>query len=466
MLLKNAFTQVSSLQFMVENLDLKSSLGKRFLLNSTMLHNQNAIETELNLVEFALENLEPKSAFFTKLQIKLSQLRDIKGSIKNIGNNLILDDIELFEIKHFAMIVQAIFKLQIEYQLPLIELPSLQEVIKILDPHQTNIPSFYIYEVYSDELASVRKKIKTCKNSQFPYEEEHTKELDLLFHQQEILEMEIRAVLCKKINENYKNLEIALNNVAHLDTIVAKAYQAQKMKLCKPTFSAESTQYIGMFNPQIKQILNHQHKEFQPINIKIEPSICFITGANMAGKTVLLKTIALCQYLYQFGFYIPAEKASIAIVAKIMLTLEDGQSDQKGLSSFASEMLQVNAMVTEALNGTNVLILIDELARTTNPVEGIAIVNAVANIFYENNVRSLITSHYSGLSPKCRKLRVKGLDYAIALANINPNNINNYIDYSLIEDEIGITPHEALRICTILGIHQAIIHKAQIELKK
>lgn len=464
MLLKNAFTQMSGLQFMVEDLDLKTPLGKRFLLDSPMLYTTNAIDTELNLVENAICNLENKRTFFTKLQTKLSQIRDIKRSIKNIGNKLILDDIELFEIKYFAMIVQDIFNLQANYQLQLIELPSLQEVIEILDPHQSNIPSFYIYDIYSEELASIRTRIKICKNTQFQTEVEQSKKLEVLFFKAEELEVEIREMLCKKINIHHKNLEKALNNMAHLDVIVAKALQAQKMKLCKPSFSDSSTRYISMFNPQIKHSLQLQHKEFQAVSIRLEKSVCFITGANMAGKTVVLKTVALCQYLYQFGFYIPAEKAEVSIVDKVMVSVEDGQSDQKGLSSFASEMLQVDTMVKEALKGTNVLILIDELARTTNPVEGRAIVNAVANIFNENKIRSLITTHYSGLSSDCRKLRVKGLDYSIPQEHINPANINNYIDYSLIEDEKGDSPHEALRICSILGINQHIINKAQNEL--
>ena len=38
-----------------------------------------------------------------------------------------------------------------------------------------------------------------------------------------------------------------------------------------------------------------------------------ITGANMGGKTVVLKTLTLCQYLFQYGFGIPAQSADIAV---------------------------------------------------------------------------------------------------------------------------------------------------------
>ena len=466
MLLKNALSQFNTLQFMIENLNLKSAMGKRFLLETPMLFTSKEIETELNLVEKAVNNLEDKKDFFEKLQFKLSQLRDIKGSIKNIENKLVLDDVELFEIKHFSMVAQEIFNLQNEHEIQLIEIPSLDEVVKVLDPDATNISSFYIYDSYSAELASIRKKIKLHKKSDVASEVEENKDLDSLFLVSEKLEASIRATLCSKLLKFHKNLENTLTNLAHLDVVIAKAIQAKKMKLCKPSVSTLSTSYSLLFNPHLKEVLQLQQKEFQPIDIQIYKSVCFITGANMAGKTVVLKTVALCQYLFQFGFFVPAEKAEIVIVDKIMISIEESQSEYKGLSSFASEMIKVNAMVEEAIKGNNVLILIDELARTTNPVEGRAIVNAVATIFYENNVSSLITTHYSKLSEKCRKLRVKGLNTKLGIAGINQNNINNFIDYSLVEDEVGDTPHEALRVCTILGINPEIINKAQNELKK
>ena len=466
MQLKKALTQLNGLQFMIENLDLKSAMGKRFLVETPWFVSKKVIETELNLIEKTLENLETKSAFISKIQTRLSQLRDISGSIKNIGNKLILDDIQLFEVKHFAMVVQEIIKLQKEHQLQLIEISGLEEVVKILDPDKTNIPSFYIYDSYSEELSIIRKELKIHKSKKFISEEEGNKELDLLFLQSEKLESTIREQLCNQLVKYHKNLEKAFESVAHLDVIIAKAIQAKQLGLSKPSIAKGLTIYKKMFNPQIKEHLQLQQKEYQSIDIQLYKSLCFITGANMAGKTVLLKTVALCQYLFQFGFYIPAENAEICLVDKLLLLVGDLQSEENGLSSFASEMLKVNEMVAEVLKNDNVFVLIDELARTTNPIEGKAIVNAVATIFNENNVRSLITTHYSGLNTECRKLRVKGLLDSISTKNINAKNVNDFIDYSLVEDNVGDAPQEALRICELLGIHEEIVNKAQIELKK
>jgi DNA mismatch repair ATPase MutS len=248
--------------------------------------------------------------------------------------------------------------------------------------------------------------------------------------------------------------------------LIAKAKQAIQLNFSRPELLKENTRYKAMFHPMIKDELQKQQKRYQEIDIELEKSVCLITGANMAGKTVVLKTLALCQYLCQFGFFVPAEKAGISLVHRILLSVGDDQSEMNGLSSFASEMMSVNQMVELSQSHENVLVLVDELARTTNPVEGLAIVNAVADIFYQNKTRSVITTHYSGLDSKFRKLRVKGLDKDLGDQRITGKNINSYMDYSLVEDNTGEVPHEALRIASLLGINKEIVERAQNQLNK
>ena len=120
-------------------------------------------------------------------------------------------------------------------------------------------------------------------------------------------------------------------------------------------------------------------------------------------------------------------------------------------------MLRINRIVQDIKAGKNALILIDELARTTNPAEGKAIVNAVLDFLTENEVRSLITSHYSGIQASCRKLRVKGFMKEKVKGTLTIHNINEYIDYSLIEDNDTSVPQEAMRIARILGVRREFV---------
>jgi DNA mismatch repair ATPase MutS len=468
MKLRTAISQIKGLQHLVDSMQLQSSLGKRYLLETPMMYQANEVNEELDIVNYAYSVLRGnKSGLISKIQTKLMQVRDIKGSVKNIKSNSTLDDIELFEIKSFALVSYEILKLQNEFETTLIEIPDLNPMISILDPENNRIPSFYIYDSYSDKLAKVRMEIKELKAAIKTDADLNVRQnLEALQSQSEEIEAKVRAQICEKLYPYANNLEKALNQVAHLDVIVAKAILADNMAFTRAQITESTTEYKAMFHPQIKEALALSNRKFQAIDIKLNHSICFITGANMAGKTVILKTLALCQYLLQFGFFVPAQSAHIALVNRILVSVGDDQSEQNGLSSFASEMVKINEMVEASIKKENVLVLVDELARTTNPTEGRAIVNAVAEIFKENQTLSVITTHYSGLNKDCRKLRVKGLDKEFKQGEINKNNINDYMDYSLIEDDASKVPHEALRIAGILGINQLIIEKANKHLLK
>ncbi|SDC04424.1 lysine 5,6-aminomutase reactivase ATPase KamC [Williamwhitmania taraxaci] len=473
MLLKTAIGEVSGLRYMVDKLEIQSSLAKRVLLSTEFITQTNALETELNHVQqmlTALDNPIQVNAI-DKITIKLMQIRDIHGSIKNLAGTNILDDIELFEVKSMALLANDIKKFLTEAEINIVNLPDLTKVIELLDPEKTRIPSFYIYDTYSSALGALRKQIKQKKSEVEQQRQENSinlpsleKELEQTRYQVTQVEDEVRQAISAKLREHHEALKHALDTIATLDIIIAKAKQAKAMGLCKPTISKEKTTFRGIFYPQLKDMHQEQGKRYQPIDIELESNPCLITGANMAGKTVVLKTVALSQYLFQFGFFIPAAEAIICPVKAILFSLDDEQSELSGLSSFAAEMLKINHIIKSAKSNHNILVLIDELARTTNPYEGRAIVTAVTNILTEHHVRSLITTHYSNLGTSCHKLRVKGFMENHASGTITKENIGEFIDYSLVEDDGSTVPQEALKIAEILGVDAEIIEKAQAEI--
>ncbi len=469
MLLRNVIAEVGGLRYLVEKLDLQSVLGKRYLLDTSFHTDSTQIETELSLVEnvFTLLKQTSTADAIAKIQVKLMQIRDINGTINNILNNRILDEIELFELKSFILLEDEIRNILNSKSISIIDFPDLTQEIDKLDPEAKRIPSFYIYDAYSEELARLRKEIKQKKqeltiNLKESGQTDKTLEdqIEQLRSQAQEIEDRIREELSNVMFERREDLKLALDQVAHLDILIAKALQAKSYGFTKPVISKQNTNYNSLFNPQLKDLLNEEGRKYQAIDIMLDNSACMITGANMAGKTVVLKTLALSQYLVQFGFFIPAEYAKIKLVEGIMISMGDEQNELNGLSSYASEMMKIHQMIEAVKSGKNLLILIDELARTTNPYEGRAIVSAVAEILNENQVQSVITTHYSGLNTSCRKLRVKGFIEEKARGNVNKNNINDYIDYSLVEDISGSVPQEALRIASILGVDNEIIERA------
>ncbi|MDR0753938.1 MAG: DNA mismatch repair protein MutS [Prevotellaceae bacterium] len=440
--------------YLLNKLDLKSSLSRRCLYSYKFITEKDKLENEFNKIEETISLLEKpqNDKIFSDIENKLSQVLDIDVTLQNLANSMVLSDMELFEIKKFAIIADDIKQLLSEFNL--IDLPDLSAAINILDPEKTRMATFYIYDAYSAELAALRKLLKGKAENQSI--ESYQKIIEI--------EDEIRKQLCAKLQIYSCDLSTALSKTAYIDLLLAKAKQAKNEHFCKPLIVDKNTSYKALFNPQLKDLLHSQGKKYQPADISFGQYPTLITGINMGGKTVLLKTLALAQYLCQYGFYAPAAKAEIALVDKIMISMEDGQNHLQGLSSFAAEMKNVNKILSEIHTDKHLLVLIDELARTTNPAEGSAIVNALLDIFCEHKVCSFITTHYDKITSACRRLRISGLTDTDK--PIDEKNIDSFIDYSLVEETETNAPREAIRIAEILGVNDELIKRARNKMRK
>jgi len=222
----------------------------------------------------------------------------------------------------------------------------------------------------------------------------------------------------------------------------------------------------GMINPVIADTLESVNRAFQPVSISLGNGPCLLTGANMSGKTVVLKTLALVQALAQLSFFVPARDASISLVKDVFLVIGDKQDQYRGLSSFAAEMLELDRIMARIRVGDKVLVLADEPARTTNPSEGAAILCALVEFLEHYQITSLISTHYGDLGLTCRKLRVSGFDSKQAKGRLDPLMMNEYMNYSLIEEKGDSVPMEALHIAHLLGVDESFIRSAQKYVKK
>lgn len=465
----NTLNKVPGLRFVADGLEILSTPGRHLLMKHPMMVSGSEISEYLDkvdelykLLDSSGEGVNGNRSFIHDLKSALAEVHDITGTLNSLREGLVLDDINLFEVKKFALLSERINESLERLGVKVITLNNLSGVVSILDPEKQRIPHFYVYDAYSEELAALRKQYNELIKTDIQKAEEIRLEA---FE----LEDTIREKLTSKLKP-YKAVVLEnLDAIALLDVLLAKASLAVRWNLVKPeVISKNSSCYKGLFNPEIKEALRLKGTTFQPVDITLTSSPSLITGANMAGKTVLLKTVALAQYMFQYGFFVPAKRAALVPVEKIMTSMEDEQSELKGLSSFASEMLKINAIIHAAKTGSNLLALIDEPARTTNPAEGKAIVNALVELLLENNTMSLVTTHYSGIVSDCRRLRVAGLKTDEIGTKPTIETINNYMDYSLIELQPGDheVPHEALTIAEILEVDEGLVRKAKEYLKK
>lgn len=433
------------MKYIIDNLNIRSGIGRHKLSELVFTSNVKQLEWQYDIVEALISLLD--NSEIDKVRIKLSQIRDIHTTIKNIRQRVVLNDIELFEIKSFCITCDEI-RLLIEDNLTLLKIPQQHHVINILDPEKKRVPTFYIYDEYSKELSDLRMDIKKCFDE--------TERSELIYKCDEI-ENSIRKSLSKELRTYITTIESSYGIIGELDLGLAKAEQAHSLGFCRPHVCGNKIEYKGLFNPQVKELLTKKNKTYQATDILLSEEATILTGANMTGKTVLMKTLALAQNMCQMGFFVPAYHASLPLFDGIELCIDDNQNELTGLSSYAAEILNIDRIVKRVKGGSYLLILIDELARTTNPEEGRAIVSAVATILSKYKNVSLISTHYSSLKTKVKRLRMKGLSTEKFNESISIDNINDFVDYSIIEDDGLSTTNQALLIAQILGVDSDII---------
>ena len=452
MKIKDLIKQDAGMQYAVDSLELMSAAGRRALLDTEFSTDAHWLEAEWQRLDRAIQTT--LTFKFKKPYIDLRHclmcLHDLQGTLTSLANHTALNEVELFEIKNLAQMAQtakgAIAGLGLSEFLPI---PDTTEVFALLDPDHTGIANFYIYDSYDPRLTPLRRELNALQTS----EGDPVRISELLALQNEI-QNEVCLRLSDQLHPWTETLITTLEQMAYADFLLAKADLALRWELTRPEIG-DTIEYKGLINPRLKERNEKQNLRYQPVDITLQPGVCLITGANMAGKTVLLKSVGTAQMMAQLGMYVPASKAVVRLMEGIATSIGDDQDEMNGLSSYAAEIIKISNILKECRK-TELLVLIDEPARTTNPVEGKALVQAIITILNTMNSTTLITTHYSQLGTDCRRLRVKGFVEDMADVPLNPQNINRFIDYSLTEDQSDNVPQEALRIADILGCDEQL----------
>jgi DNA mismatch repair protein MutS2 len=120
--------------------------------------------------------------------------------------------------------------------------------------------------------------------------------------------------------------------------------------------------------------------------------VLLVSGPNMGGKTVLLKTVGLAVLCAHAGFpVVTREGGRVPEVDTVEVDLGDEQSLDQGLSTFAAH-LEVLARMAETA-GPRALLLCDELGAGTDPEEGGALARALLEHVTRRGAWGVVTSH-------------------------------------------------------------------------
>ena len=436
---------------------------------------RDILETELsNLNKISLNYEEVKSDINAIRRIFM-QMKDVRGSIK-FGRDNTLSDIELFEIKILLM--------QLEKLKPIVErvadeirldgffIEPVSVAVDILDPDGRRIPTFSIYDEYSDNLKEIRKKkrdIELRMQSDAALFDELKDERLSITAKEEKEERRIREELSIKLRPYFDTVINNINTVARFDLLIEKHRVSKLYPSCLPQITKDTLILKDTTNPYICDILESKGLKFTPVSIEMGLGTTVLTGANMGGKSVTLKTVALNTYLALCGFFVYAVSASIPAFDEIIMISEESQSVAKGLSSFGAQIVELKNLLNEIENKF-VFAILDEFARGTNPKEGESLVRGLVSLLNTKKTVSLLVTHFDHVAELSKShYQVKGLqgvsEDKISSALLTKSDddakitaISGFMNYGIFKvDKDAKPPKEALMICRLLGLQNELL---------
>ena len=436
---------------------------------------RDILETELsNLNKLSLNYEEVKSDINAIRRIFM-QMKDVRGSIK-FGRDNTLSDIELFEIKILLMQLEklkpVVERVSDELRLDGFFMEPVSIAVDILDPDKRRIPTFSIYDEYSDTLKEIRKKKRDIElrmqSDAALFEELKDKRLSITAREEKE-ERRIREELSIKLRPYFDTVINNINTVARFDLLIEKHRVSKLYPSCLPQITKDTLILKDTTNPYICDILESKGLKFTPVSIEMGLGTTVLTGANMGGKSVTLKTVALNTYLALCGFFVYAVSASIPAFDEIIMISEESQSVAKGLSSFGAQIVELKNLLNEIENKF-VFAILDEFARGTNPKEGESLVRGLVSLLNTKKTVSLLVTHFDHVAELSKShYQVRGLQgvsedkiFSSLLTKSDDDAkitaISGFMNYGIFKvDKDAKPPKEALMICRLLGLQNELL---------
>lgn len=214
------------------------------------------------------------------------------------------------------------------------------------------------------------------------------------------LESEIFRRVRAKVTAETRRLQSSARALAAIDALAGLAETAAYRDYIRPELHESDELQIRNGRHPVVEVFAED--AFVPNDLRMNNSkerLLIITGANMGGKSTVLRQTALIQILAQTGSPVPATYARLPVVDRIWTRVGASDDLASGRSTFMVEMTETASILHNASSRS--LILLDEIGRGTSTFDGLAIAWAVAEYLHDSaghSAKTLFATHYHELT--------------------------------------------------------------------
>ncbi len=413
-----------------------------------------------DIIASFVRQIDKDRTYFKTLRIVFEHLKDLRGSVKNIENEITLTQVELYELKFFLLQIK---RLTDRYQMFFerlgdgLKLTFPLSIYQKLDPALDYYETFHIDDNFSEALKAVRMQIRALENDirkkkgqlakgivkDYPalrfrpngtvvvkkgesdnYEallndkrllvsEQHYNfvtfsivlsddilscddQLETLRSKEEDALYDIREKITGALQEDTGRLREIFSTIGKIDFYLAKASLAVAMQAVRPTMTVDGDLIITEGRHAIVESLLTAKKQ------KYTPvSITLDKNVTLiTGANMGGKTISLKMVglLAAMAHYGLFVPAKAAVIPYYSF-INAIIGDEQNAAKGLSTFGAEMVEIIDALAASEVrgLVLIDELASGTNPAEGWALSDSILEAFCQKRSDVVVTTHYDGL---------------------------------------------------------------------
>jgi DNA mismatch repair protein MutS len=281
-----------------------------------------------------------------------------------------------------------------------------------------NVFGYYI-EITRSHLAAVpadyRRKQTVANAERFVTPELAEFEQTVLSADERRIAMELQLfeALRARVAARAEDLLALASRVAAADTLAALAEVAHRGGYCRPQVDDDGViELRDARHPVVERLA--AAGSFVPNDVRLDPAaeqILIVSGPNMAGKSTLMRQVALAVIQAQMGGFVAAGVARIGICDRIFTRVGAGDNLARGESTFMVEMRETAQILRHATARS--LIVLDEIGRGTSTYDGVSIAWAVAEHIHDRiGAKTLFATHYhelaalAGQHPRVRNVSV------------------------------------------------------------